>query len=69
MTQNSIEVKYRQGGSINNLTREEVAKHNTPESSWIIVNGYVYDITTFAELHVSLQNYTISQLSFNPILL
>lgn len=34
------------------LTREEVAKHNTPESSWIIINSYVYDITNFAELHV-----------------
>lgn len=35
------------------LTREEVAKHNTTESSWIIINSYVYDITNFAELHVS----------------
>lgn len=41
-------------GDDSQITREEVAKHNTPESSWIIINDYVYDITDFASLHVIL---------------
>ena len=35
-------------------TREEVASHNTEQSSWIIINDSVYDITKFAGMHVSL---------------
>lgn len=33
------------------LTREEVAKHCSPDDAWIIVNGDVYDITKFAKFH------------------
>jgi len=33
------------------VTREEVAKHCTPEDAWIIVDGDVYDVTRFAKLH------------------
>jgi cytochrome b involved in lipid metabolism len=27
------------------FTMEEVARHNTPESCWFVVNGKVYDVT------------------------
>lgn len=34
-----------------NLSKEEVAKHNKPTDAWIIVDGKVYDITTYIDLH------------------
>ncbi|KAK7454632.1 hypothetical protein VKT23_011385 [Stygiomarasmius scandens] len=33
------------------FTREEVAKHNTPDSLWVIVDAKVYDLSRFKELH------------------
>eukprot|EP00039_Didymoeca_costata_P026399 m.15852 g.15852 ORF g.15852 m.15852 type:complete len:581 (+) comp5510_c0_seq2:25-1767(+) len=33
------------------ITREEVAKHNTPESCWVIIQDYVYDMTKFFPEH------------------
>lgn len=33
------------------LTPEEVAKHNTPQSCWLVVNGRVYDVTNYISLH------------------
>ncbi|KAI9201950.1 acyl-CoA dehydrogenase/oxidase [Polychytrium aggregatum] len=33
------------------FTREEVARHNTPQSAYIIIDSRVYDITRFAALH------------------
>ena len=32
-------------------TLEEIAKHNTEESLWLIINGKVYDVTKFLEEH------------------
>jgi cytochrome b involved in lipid metabolism len=31
------------------FTKEEVAKHNTKSSCWIIVDGSVYDVTEYIE--------------------
>ncbi|KZM23360.1 uncharacterized protein EKO05_0009790 [Ascochyta rabiei] len=33
------------------LTRDAVAKHNTPEDMWCIVDHKVYDLTDFADAH------------------
>ncbi|KAJ3268001.1 hypothetical protein HK104_005525 [Borealophlyctis nickersoniae] len=33
------------------ITRDEVAKHNTADSCWIIIDSHVYDVTDFAALH------------------
>mgnify|MGYP001799519625 CR=1 FL=1 len=33
------------------LTRQEVQKHNTKDSKWIIIDSKVYDITNFSKRH------------------
>ncbi|TMW57330.1 hypothetical protein Poli38472_003255 [Pythium oligandrum] len=32
-------------------TWEQVAKHNTPASAWVIIRGVVYDVTAWADRH------------------
>jgi len=36
---------------VNYFTAKEVAKHNTKESCWLIVNDWVVDVTPFLNLH------------------
>eukprot|EP00405_Crypthecodinium_cohnii_P012567 CAMPEP_0206442572 /NCGR_PEP_ID=MMETSP0324_2-20121206/13895_1 /ASSEMBLY_ACC=CAM_ASM_000836 /TAXON_ID=2866 /ORGANISM="Crypthecodinium cohnii, Strain Seligo" /LENGTH=519 /DNA_ID=CAMNT_0053910427 /DNA_START=77 /DNA_END=1636 /DNA_ORIENTATION=+ len=33
------------------FTREEVAKHNSDKDCWMIIDGDVYDVSTFAKFH------------------
>lgn len=33
------------------ITTEEIAKHNTPDDLWIVVENTVYDLTEFAPQH------------------
>ena len=33
------------------ISMEEVKKHNTKKSLWIVINGNVYDVTKFLEEH------------------
>lgn len=32
-------------------SREEIARHNTEEDLWVIMEGYVYDVTPFLKVH------------------
>lgn len=33
------------------FTREEVAKHSTAKDLWTVIDGDVYDLTDFADMH------------------
>jgi cytochrome b involved in lipid metabolism len=37
--------------SSSNYTNADVAVHNTSSDCWIILDGYVYDVTAFIEHH------------------
>ena len=37
--------------SLTEYTREQVAAHASSKSAWIIIDGLVYDISSFAALH------------------
>ncbi|KAF4739431.1 hypothetical protein FOZ63_000570, partial [Perkinsus olseni] len=38
-------------GSVKRLTMDEVAKHDTKEDCWVVVNGYVMNVTKFLPEH------------------
>lgn len=33
------------------LTKEEIAKHNTKDDCWVIMHGVVYNVTSYLEVH------------------
>lgn len=33
------------------LTHEELAKHNNQNDCWLLINGKVYDVTSYIDLH------------------
>ena len=43
------------------LHREEIAKHNSIDDAWVIVDGAVYDVTSFLPGGLSItEEYTVS---------
>ena len=39
------------GGAAQSLTNYEVAKHNSADNCWIIIQGFVYNVTQYLSLH------------------
>lgn len=37
--------------TLKEFTTAEVSRHNTPDDLWIIIDGDVYDMSTFKDLH------------------
>lgn len=43
--------KHPQLEWIGDITRAEVAKHNTKDDCWCIFQGYVYNMTSYLKMH------------------
>jgi hypothetical protein len=41
----------RRKGTSGRYTRKEVAEHHSPDDLWLVVDKWVYDVTTFASDH------------------
>lgn len=39
------------------LDGADISKHNSPDSTWVVISGVVYDVTAFLEKHVSLTSH------------
>ncbi len=48
---NSQEIETNQPSEIKKYSLEEVIKHNTKEDCWMVINGEVYNVTSFISLH------------------
>jgi len=44
-------VELKKTKSYRKISKDEVKKHNTADDAWIIVDGKVYDISAYVELH------------------
>ena len=46
-----LRVHFEPPTSLKMISLEEIARHNTPDDLWVAVNGRVFDVTNFADLH------------------
>merc|ERR1719387_983524 len=69
----SAESQTQQADGQAPIHRDEVAKHNTMEDCWVVLNGHAYDMTDFLEDHPGgvgiIMKYAgrDASKSFNPI--
>lgn len=57
----NIPQSFVSGKMLENISVAEITKHATPDDCWIVVNGKVYDLTTFAPNHPGGPDSKISQ--------
>mmetsp|Transcript_14865 Transcript_14865/g.22357 ORF Transcript_14865/g.22357 Transcript_14865/m.22357 type:complete len:168 (+) Transcript_14865:63-566(+) len=51
LTQHAHDLSGRNGGPLRNISREELAQHNTQFDCWTALNGKVYNITQYMAYH------------------
>mmetsp|Transcript_6905 Transcript_6905/g.7224 ORF Transcript_6905/g.7224 Transcript_6905/m.7224 type:complete len:168 (+) Transcript_6905:36-539(+) len=51
LTQHATDLSGRKGGPLRNISREELAQHNTKFDCWTALNGKVYNITQYIDYH------------------
>ena len=52
----------------NEITEDELAKHNKEGDAWIAIDGHVYDVSKFAELHPGAFSARLSLLLTNGLI-
>lgn len=50
VTQNEIAAERKEAAS-GKITIEEIAKHNTAEDCWLLIDNKVYDVTSYVNSH------------------
>lgn len=46
---------------IGDITLEEINKHNTFQDNWVIINGDVYNVTSYLKVHPGGSNYFLGK--------
>lgn len=47
------------------FTWDEIVKHNHEGDAWVVVNGSIYDVTSFASLHPGGKNFIMQHAGEN----